>query len=95
MLDLKTDRQNQELLIQKWTWLRRFKSSTNKKLIEAELERFEKVLIWPKHNMMVIADIHLDKAETFLQSGLWLPPGAHNGIARSRKLKCQVGLVDH
>ena len=33
----------------------------------------EKVLIWPKHDLVVIADIHLGKAETFLQSGLWLP----------------------
>jgi len=42
VLDLKTDRQRQELLIQKWTWLKKFKSKENKKLIEAELERFEK-----------------------------------------------------
>ncbi len=42
VLDLKTDRQNQELLIQKWSWLEKHKSTTNKKLIEQELHRFEK-----------------------------------------------------
>ncbi len=42
VLDLKTDRKNQKLLIQKWTWLGKFKSSIKKKMIEAELDRFEK-----------------------------------------------------
>ncbi|QDK38446.1 winged helix-turn-helix domain-containing protein [Bdellovibrio sp. NC01] len=42
VLDLKTDRQNNELLIQQWSWLGKHKSSKNKKLIENELERFEK-----------------------------------------------------
>lgn len=42
VIDLKTDRKNQKLLIQKWTWLKKFKSTQNKKSIEAELERFEK-----------------------------------------------------
>ncbi len=42
VLDLKTDRKNQKLLIQKWTWLGKFKSSIKKKLIESELDRFEK-----------------------------------------------------
>lgn len=42
VLDLKTDRQRNELLIQQWSWLGKYKSSANKKRIEAELDRFEK-----------------------------------------------------
>ncbi len=42
VLDLKTDRPNQELLIQQWSWLGKHKSKANKQLIEAELDRFEK-----------------------------------------------------
>ncbi|WP_413587077.1 winged helix-turn-helix domain-containing protein [Bdellovibrio sp. HCB274] len=42
VLDLKTDRQNQKLLIQQWSWLEKHKSQANKKLIEQELQRFEK-----------------------------------------------------
>lgn len=41
VLDLKTDRQEQKLLIQKWTWLPNGKSAANKKKIEDALERFE------------------------------------------------------
>ncbi len=48
VLDLKTDRQKQDLLIQKWTWLKKFKSKENKKTIEAELERFEKFQLQSK-----------------------------------------------
>jgi uncharacterized protein YcaQ len=39
-IDLKTDRVNQTLLIQKWTWIGR-NSSANKAKIETELQRFE------------------------------------------------------
>ncbi|WP_413577997.1 winged helix-turn-helix domain-containing protein [Bdellovibrio sp. HCB290] len=42
VLDLKTDRQKQELLIQQWSWLGKHKSAKNKKLIEQEIARFEK-----------------------------------------------------
>ncbi|UYL09909.1 winged helix DNA-binding domain-containing protein [Bdellovibrio sp. SKB1291214] len=42
VLDLKTDRQNRQLLIQQWSWLAKHKSKSNKQLIEAELNRFEK-----------------------------------------------------
>ncbi|WP_347358568.1 winged helix DNA-binding domain-containing protein [Bdellovibrio sp.] len=42
VLDLKTDRQKQELLIQQWSWLGKHKSKANKTLIEQELHRFEK-----------------------------------------------------
>lgn len=42
VLDLKTDREKSELLIQQWTWLGKEKSKANKELIEAELGRFEK-----------------------------------------------------
>lgn len=41
-LDLKADRDKNELLIQKWNWLPKMKSASNKKLIEEELHRFEK-----------------------------------------------------
>ncbi|WP_291515797.1 winged helix DNA-binding domain-containing protein [Bdellovibrio sp. ArHS] len=41
-LDLKTDRQQQKVLIQKWTWLGKHKSRNNKRRIEEELHRFEK-----------------------------------------------------
>lgn len=42
VLDLKTDRQKQKVLIQQWSWLGKHKSQSNKRLIEQELERFEK-----------------------------------------------------
>lgn len=42
VIDLKTDRQNKELLIQQWSWLKKHKSSKHKALIEEELHRFEK-----------------------------------------------------
>ncbi|MEK2647048.1 winged helix-turn-helix domain-containing protein [Bdellovibrio sp. BCCA] len=41
-IDLKADRDKNELLIQKWNWLPKMKSASNKKLIEEELHRFEK-----------------------------------------------------
>lgn len=42
VLDLKTDRKIKKLLIQKWTWLPKQKDSLYKRLIEAELHRFER-----------------------------------------------------
>lgn len=42
VLDLKTDRQLQKLLIQKWTWLAKQKSSSLKAKIDTELHRFER-----------------------------------------------------
>lgn len=42
VIDLKADRENNELLIQKWTWLEKYKSKRNSSLIETALERFEK-----------------------------------------------------
>lgn len=42
LLDLKTDRQENKLLIQNWVWLEKHKSAENKKIIENELHRFEK-----------------------------------------------------
>jgi uncharacterized protein YcaQ len=41
-IDLKTDRESGRLLIQKWTWIKNFKSQTLKEEIEKELDRFEK-----------------------------------------------------
>jgi uncharacterized protein len=40
-IDLKTDRANQKLLLQKWTWFGREKSKANQRRIEEELDRFE------------------------------------------------------
>lgn len=42
VIDLKTDRQLKKVLVQKWTWLPKQKSTTLKKMIETELHRFEK-----------------------------------------------------
>lgn len=42
VVDLKTDRQKNQLLIQNWIWLKKFKSKSFKSLIETELDRFEK-----------------------------------------------------
>lgn len=42
VLDLKTDRQNAELLVQKWTWLKPFKSRARKARIEEALHAFER-----------------------------------------------------
>ena len=41
-LDLKTDRQQQKLLIQKWNWVGKSKSAASRRSIEDELHRFEK-----------------------------------------------------
>lgn len=41
-VDLKTDRQARKLKVQKWTWVGRGSARTHKKLIEAELHRFER-----------------------------------------------------
>lgn len=42
VIDLKTDREKQELLIQQWTWVGKHKSVATKQRIEHELNRFEK-----------------------------------------------------
>jgi len=42
LLDLKADRFRNELLIQNWVWLEKYKSTIHKKSIEEELHRFEK-----------------------------------------------------
>ncbi len=42
VIDLKTDREKRELLIQQWTWIGKHKSVTTKQRIEDELNRFEK-----------------------------------------------------
>ena len=41
-LDLKTDRENGKLLIQKWTWVGNGAASRHKRLIEEEFGRFER-----------------------------------------------------
>ncbi len=42
IIDLKTDRQKQALLIQKWTWTGKGSPGSHKALIESELDRFER-----------------------------------------------------
>jgi len=42
VLDLKTDRVQNRLIVQKWSWLKGQKSAERKKKIEDELDRFEK-----------------------------------------------------
>jgi uncharacterized protein YcaQ len=41
-IDLKTDRANRELQIQKWTWVGRGSHRSHKRQIEEELHRFER-----------------------------------------------------
>jgi uncharacterized protein YcaQ len=41
-VDLKTDRENQKLKMQKWTWIGRGPRRAHKRLIEEELHRFER-----------------------------------------------------
>jgi len=41
-IDLKTDRQNKKVLVQKWTWLTRQERDAHKKRIEEALHRFER-----------------------------------------------------
>ena len=40
-LDLKTDRQRQELLVQRWNWVGRGRSRENRQRVEEALHRFE------------------------------------------------------
>jgi len=42
LLDLKTDRTHNKLLIQNWVWLNNSKSNSNTQTVENELEKFEK-----------------------------------------------------
>ena len=41
-IDLKTDRQRRELLVQQWTWIGTGKAKSHKRRIEDELHRFER-----------------------------------------------------
>ncbi|HEX3815783.1 MAG TPA: winged helix DNA-binding domain-containing protein [Mycobacteriales bacterium] len=41
-IDLKTDRENKTLLIQKWTWVGKGSARSHKRLVEEELNRFER-----------------------------------------------------
>lgn len=36
-----------------------------------------RILAWPAERLLVVADFHLGKAQTFHRSGMWLPPEAH------------------
>jgi uncharacterized protein YcaQ len=41
VIDLKTDREQQKLLIQKWTWLGRTSKAVHKTAVDTALDRFE------------------------------------------------------
>jgi hypothetical protein len=41
-MDLKTDRANQKLLVQQWTWVGQGSPRRHKRIIEDELHRFER-----------------------------------------------------
>jgi len=41
-IDLKTDREKQELLIQKWTWVGKGSARAHKRRVEAALDEFER-----------------------------------------------------
>ena len=36
----------------------------------------DRCLYWPSQELLVVADVHLGKAESFQQQGLWLPAGS-------------------
>jgi DNA ligase-associated metallophosphoesterase len=42
----------------------------------------ERCLFWPAHRLLVVADLHLGKSETFQQNGFWLPSGSHRADLR-------------
>ena len=48
-IDLKTDREKQQLLIQKWTWVGKGTARAHKKKIEAALEAFERFQLATNH----------------------------------------------
>ncbi|MEA3177518.1 MAG: uncharacterized protein QOI59_1041 [Gammaproteobacteria bacterium] len=50
-IDLKTDRERQTLLIQKWTWVGKGSARVHKKKIEAALAAFERFQLWPATNV--------------------------------------------
>jgi uncharacterized protein YcaQ len=50
LLDLKADRQADKLLVQKWTWLGKFKSKERKARIEVALGKFERFQLRREHD---------------------------------------------
>ncbi|ULA61888.1 MAG: Metallophos domain-containing protein [Nitrospira sp.] len=52
----------------------------------------ERALFWPTHSLLVVADCHLGKAETFQQQGLWLP--SQSGPQDLKRLAALVFKVD-
>ncbi|MGC3974810.1 MAG: ligase-associated DNA damage response endonuclease PdeM [Nitrospira sp.] len=52
----------------------------------------ERALFWPAHSLLVVADCHLGKAETFQQQGLWLPTqSGQQDLKRLSALVLKVG----
>lgn len=52
----------------------------------------ERAMFWPTHSLLVVADCHLGKAETFQQQGLWLP--SQSGQQDLTRLSALVLSVD-
>jgi DNA ligase-associated metallophosphoesterase len=48
----------------------------------------ERCLFWPSQRLLVVADCHIGKAETFQQQGLWLP-----SVSVSRELEVLSALA--
>lgn len=52
----------------------------------------ERALFWPAHGLLVVADCHLGKAETFQQQGLWLPSqSGQQDLTRLSSLTLRLG----
>ena len=69
------------------------------KELEIKGEKFfftsEHALFWPRRNTLVISDLHLGKAETFQQNGLWLPTEAqHTDLDKIKILIKDLGATE-
>ncbi|HEX2886642.1 winged helix-turn-helix domain-containing protein [Vineibacter terrae] len=75
-VDLKTDRENRKLLVQKWNWIGRGSARTYKRLIEEELHRFERFQlagvpngVIPDAKSVVAEAILDDDAQALIRAG--------------------------
>lgn len=54
--------------------------------------RPERALFWPAQSLLVVADCHLGKAETFQQQGFWLPSqSGQQDLTRLSELVLKLG----
>ncbi len=55
----------------------------------------ERALFWPSRRLLVVADCHLGKAETFQQQGFWLPSQSRQqDLSRLSALATRVGAEE-